>query len=180
MIIQLPLPKNLNREAALEALLPEKDIDALKENKTILPPAVEVVKDILEKMNFNLKDKVVAVVGQGLLVGKPVSDWLNDKCREIIPMNSKSDPALVQKADLVITGVGKAGLIKAASLKDGAAVIDFGFDSASGKISGDLDPTSTEHLSFYTPTPGGTGPVLVAELFKNFYKLESRIQISID
>ena len=142
--------------------------------------------------NDFLKNKIVAVVGRGFLVGKPIAEWLNGKCGKLIVLNSKSNLRDLQEADLVITGVGKAGLIKPTMLKPGAGVIDFGYDvkkirhekgEMGKKIFGDFDSSSLvpnlspllSHLSFsfYTPTLGGPDPILVAEIFKNFYKLNS-------
>ena len=78
-------------------------------------------------------------------------------------------------ADIVIAGAGHAGLFGAQHLKDGAIVIDFGFNhAADGKNVGDFDPAGADEKNIhYTKTPGGTGPVLVAKLFENFYKLNS-------
>lgn len=172
MIVQLPLPPRFNRDNILSALNPAKDLDGLL-GKT-KPLAVRVVETVLAKARLDIREKIVAVVGKGLLVGKPVADWLRGKCREIMVFDSKSDLNQIKKADLIITGVGKAGLIKPPMLKPGAGVIDFGFDVASGKIKGDLDNSSfssSSLLAFYTPTPGGTGPILVAELLRSFYQL---------
>lgn len=180
VIIQLPLPPQFKRGAILAALNPKTDLDALITDSRVLPPAVETVKDILASLNFDLSGKTVAVVGQGFLVGGPVGKWLENRCQRVIKMNSKSDLGQIREADLVITGVGKAGLINPAMLKSSAGLIDFGFSAVDGKIRGDFDSDSlnaipyTPYPSFYTPTPGGTGPVLVAELFKNFYKLAGR------
>jgi len=199
MIIQLPLPSKFNRENILSALNPKKDVDGLRardlnqdqieklalSDKT-KPLAVRTAETILDKIGFDIKDKIVAVVGRGLLVGKPIIQWLKGKCRELIVVDSKGDITRIRKADLVITGVGKAGLIKPEMLKDGAGVIDFGYsrceksepntnDAKKKSICGDFDDSSLVNghssLSFYTPTPGGTGPILVAELFRNFYEL---------
>jgi methylenetetrahydrofolate dehydrogenase (NADP+)/methenyltetrahydrofolate cyclohydrolase len=78
----------------------------------------------------------------------------------------------------VITGVGKAGIITPEMLRDGAGIIDFGYGTLDGKYSGDLDTRrlamSDSRLAFYTPTPGGTGPLLVAKLFENFYELNQQ------
>jgi methylenetetrahydrofolate dehydrogenase (NADP+) / methenyltetrahydrofolate cyclohydrolase len=176
IIIQLPLPPHYNRGAVLAAVDPRKDVDALapESRELVLPPPVEVVNDILQSVNYDLKDKVVAVVGRGFLVGHPLIEYFQDKCAELLAFDSKSDLTRLKKADLVITGVGKSGLIKPDLLNAGVGVIDFGYDIKNDKISGDLDASSSSllsSLSFYTPTPGGTGPVLVAEIFKNFYKL---------
>lgn len=178
LIIQLPLPKKFNRESVLSVLQPEKDIDALSLEAKVLPLPVMVVKDILAKINYYLGDKIVAVVGRGLLVGQPIAKWLVGKCQEVMVLHSQSDLNELKKADLVISGVGRPGLIKPEMLKPGAGVIDFGFSMVDGKIQGDLDVSSfkLQDLNFYTPTPGGTGPILVAELFKNFYILSKSLK----
>lgn len=172
ILIQLPLPAKFNRETIIATLDPKKDIDALLPGSSVLPLAVEVVKDILEELHYPPENKIVGVVGRGFLVGKPIAEWLSGKCREVIIFHTKTDLSRIKDCDLVICGAGKAGLIKPEMLKSGAGVIDFGFSAVNGKISGDFDSSNlSSSLSFYTPTPGGTGPILVAELFKNFYRL---------
>ncbi|MDP2696257.1 MAG: glycosyltransferase [bacterium] len=180
IIIQLPLPSKYDRGKVLESLSLEKDVDGLSGG--ILPPAVATVETVLDNANFDLKDRTVAVVGRGFLVGSPISNWLKDKCDKLIVLDSRSDINQIKEADLVISGVGKAGLIKPAMLKLGAGIIDFGYDIKDGRISGDFDtdrladlPTD-QYPAFYTPTPGGTGPILVAELFRNFYRLQGLIK----
>jgi methylenetetrahydrofolate dehydrogenase (NADP+)/methenyltetrahydrofolate cyclohydrolase len=179
IIVQLPLPEKFNREAVIAAMDPAKDIDALSPAPQVLPLAVEVVRDILHTSYFILHTSVVGVVGRGLLIGRPIAEWLSGKCREVIIFHTGTDLERLKDCDLVITGVGKAGLLKPEMLKVGAGVIDFGFAMEDGKIMGDLDASRlTPHVSrlaFYTPTPGGTGPILVAEIFKNFYRLNSNI-----
>ena len=116
-------------------------------------------------------------MGLGALVGRPIALWLMGKCAHLDLLDKGSDLDVLTNADFVICGVGEAGLIKPANLKEGAGVIDFGYYYfKDGKLSGDLDTTSPdlERLSFYTPTPGGTGPILVAKLMENFYKLNSK------
>ncbi|MDP3953294.1 MAG: bifunctional methylenetetrahydrofolate dehydrogenase/methenyltetrahydrofolate cyclohydrolase, partial [bacterium] len=97
--------------------------------------------------------------------------------KEIYLMDRGSDLADLKNADLVISGVGEANLIKSDLLKEGAGVIDFGYYYfEDGRLAGDLDMGSDlEKLSFYTPTPGGTGPILVAKLIENFYKLNQDV-----
>jgi methylenetetrahydrofolate dehydrogenase (NADP+) / methenyltetrahydrofolate cyclohydrolase len=85
-----------------------------------------------------------------------------------------SDFSLLQAADLVGLGTGVPALVRADLLKPGAAVIDFGYAAGpEGKLLGDLDPAGADKLAWHTPTPGGTGPILVAKLFENFYSLNS-------
>ncbi|TSC83067.1 MAG: methylenetetrahydrofolate dehydrogenase (NADP+) / methenyltetrahydrofolate cyclohydrolase [Parcubacteria group bacterium Gr01-1014_19] len=174
-ILQLPLPEKYDRDEVLAALPSEKDVDALTGRGKAVPPAVLAVQDVLKEVRFSLADKVVGVVGRGLLVGRPIAEWLSGQCREVIIFHTKTDLSRIADCDLVISGAGKAGLIKPDMLKPGAGLIDFGFDMVDGKVRGDFDPASLvvsrSSVSFYTPTPGGTGPILVAELFKNFYTL---------
>ena len=204
IILQLPLPEKFKKENIIPSISSSKDIDALTEEgkKFVSPLAVEVVNDILAYLNINIKDKIVAVVGRGFLIGAPLLEFFQDKCLKIISLNSKSDINLIKEADIVISGTGKPGLIKPELLKDNVVVIDFGYGlDTSGKLKGDFDPvrnspptgpsgelctgeisngidsfdsqlkTNNLKLIQYTPTPGGTGPILVAEIFKNFYKL---------
>ncbi len=177
IIVQLPLPKHYDRDIVLSSINPKKDIDAMtpRSKEFVSPLPVEVVKDVLGSVNYGLEGKAIAVIGRGFLVGKPIMDWLDSARKDYKLFYSKSDIAEVRYFDLKITGVGKGGLIKPEMLKGGVGVIDFGYDLVDGKIKGDFDAqlpiTDYQLLNFYTPTPGGTGPILVAEIFKNFYKL---------
>jgi methylenetetrahydrofolate dehydrogenase (NADP+) / methenyltetrahydrofolate cyclohydrolase len=181
VVVQLPLPAHLNPQYILNVIPREKDIDVLGERalgafyadrNPVRPPAVEVVEEILRATNFDLSKAKVAVVGLGPLVGKPISMWLMRQVRELRLLDSKSNiNEMLKDVDLVITGVGRAGLIKPETLKAGAAVIDFGYDGNKGDFDSEPLPGSRVAPSFYTPTPGGTGPILVAKVFENFYTL---------
>jgi methylenetetrahydrofolate dehydrogenase (NADP+) / methenyltetrahydrofolate cyclohydrolase len=204
-IVQLPLPKSINRHYVLNVVPRSKDVDVLGERalgafytgrNPIVPPVVGVVETILDVIDCDLISMNIAVVGSGLLIGKPISNWLMGKAREVYLLRSGSDLGILKKADLVVTGTGKAGLIKPEMLRDGAGVIDFGYGIDESQtveektvIRGDFDDSSLKSSAeggsasggknqnlahgFYTPTPGGTGPILVAKLFENFYKLNS-------
>ncbi len=184
-IFQLPPPAHINRHAILNVIPREKDVDVLgeralgafyAERNPVTPPAVGAVQKIIEVQKIDIASLRVAVVGLGFLVGKPIATWFTGKTRELSLLREGSDLANLEYADLVISGTGIGGLIKPGMLKDGAGVIDFGYGrNADGKVSGDLDAGTPgiEKLSFYTPTPGGTGPILVAKLFENFYTLNS-------
>ncbi len=179
ILIQLPLPGKFDRDRVLAAINPAKDVDALTAAAPVSALAVEVVKDVLDATRFAISDAVVGVVGRGILIGQPIAEWLSGRCREVIIFHTQTDFTRLKDCDLVIIGVGKAGLVKPEMLQSGAGVIDFGFDVVDGKIAGGLDASrSTIHdsrLTFYTPTPGGTGPILVAEIFKNFYRLNGQL-----
>lgn len=173
IILQLPLPENFKKENIIPYISALKDIDALTDGgkKLVSPLVVGVVNDVLDHLNIDIKDKIVAVVGRGFLIGAPILEFFEGRCAKIIPLNSKTGIDPIKEADIVISGTGKAGLIRPESLKDGAVVIDFGYGLTNGKLKGDLLTEDELDNIFYTPTPGGTGPILVAEIYKNFYKL---------
>ena len=176
IVVQLPLPEGSNQYAIVNAIPPEKDPDVLSERSLgafyngrnrVFHPAAATVHEILSRANFDLQGKKVVVVGRGFLVGKPVAVWLMNrrKC-DVTVLGRVSDFSVLKDADLVIAAAGEAGLITADMLKPRAGVIDFGYDGGKG----DFDPSGFKD-GWYTPTPGGTGPILVAKLFENFYKL---------
>ncbi len=184
VIVQLPLPEHLNQYYVLNAIPKEKDVDVLcgqalgafyVGRSEVLPPAVGTVNEIISTLNIELENCSVAIVGLGILVGRPIANWIMRRAKETMLLRSTSDLIALKDADIVITGTGRAGLISPDMLKDGASVIDFGYGTVEGKYSGDLDARElavrAERLGFYTPTPGGTGPILVAKLFENFYEL---------
>ncbi|MEK7634435.1 MAG: bifunctional 5,10-methylenetetrahydrofolate dehydrogenase/5,10-methenyltetrahydrofolate cyclohydrolase [Patescibacteria group bacterium] len=189
VIVQLPLPEQINKHYVLNVIPREKDVDVLGERalgafytgrNLILPPAVGVVEEILKFKNLKILDLKVAVVGAGFLVGKPIAIWLIDKVKELTIFEKGSDLSKLKNYDLIISGVGQADLIKLEMLKDGVGIIDFGYSmNENGKLGGDFDISEIENCKlkienfWYTPTPGGTGPVLVAKVFENFYKLNS-------
>lgn len=183
VIIELPLPVHINTQYILNAVSEEKDADALSEGSQgsffagrakILPPAVEAVKIILEKNIIELKGKSCAVFGYGLLVGKPISHWLAQQGVTVSIINefTTAPKFYTLNADIIISGVGKPNLIKADMIKDGAVIIDFGYNSLNGKIVGDVDfEEMSKRVSFITPVPGGVGPLVVAAVLKNLLTL---------
>ncbi len=184
IIVQLPLPEHLNKHYILNVIPREKDVDVIGERalgafyagrNQILPPAVEVVQEIIENCKLKIENLRVAVVGLGFLIGKPIATWLMEKTPEVYLLHRGSDFEILEQADLIISGVGKTDLIKQEMLKKDAGIIDFGYAvDENEKIRGDFDASllnTHNSLLFYTPTPGGTGPILVAKLFENFYKL---------
>ncbi len=191
VVVQLPLPEKFNRQKILNAVPTEKDVDVLSEKawgafslgrSKVLPPAVGVVDQILNIEGIDSRfsstalttsrgnDIVVGVVGAGMLVGRPVAAWLSGKVKKLTIFDEGSDLSELSEYDLVVTGVGKAGIIKPDYLKTGGGVIDFGYEGGKGDLDAS-DEERLEKLAFWTPTPGGTGPILVAKLFENFYKL---------
>ncbi len=177
IIIQLPLPQKFNLTEILKVLPPQKDVDALLSHSPVLAPTVEVVRFIFERYQINPTNKKILLTGYGRLVGKPIYRWLKDQvlARNIFVVGKdtpkKEKERLIKTADILVSGVGKANLIPESWVKPGAVVIDFGFDVKNGKIYGDVSPQASKKAKLFTPTPGGTGPILVAMIFKNLSRL---------
>ncbi|KKT57211.1 MAG: Bifunctional protein FolD [Candidatus Giovannonibacteria bacterium GW2011_GWC2_44_9] len=182
VIIQLPLPKQINTQYILDGIIPEKDPDMLSSKSVglfssgrskILPPVVGAIKYIFDKNNVDAKGKNVTVLGAGRLVGKPVAVWLmNQGAAVTIIDENTADPTVhTIDADIIISGVGEPNLITADMVKDNAVVIDCGTSEAGGKIVGDIDPRVADKASLFSPVPGGIGPLTVSMLFKNLAEL---------
>lgn len=187
-IVQLPLPDAINRYYVLNAIPKDKDVDCLSEaaigafyteRGKIAPPSVGTVEEIFKLEHRDLRGLKAVMVGAGFLIGKPVGFWLQNRIAELVVLDVqvKDVAAKLKDADIIISGTGQAHLFNTANLKEGSVVIDFGFNRTSdGHIVGDFDPADDEaelKNIHYTKTPGGTGPILVAKLFDNFYKLNA-------
>lgn len=182
-ILQLPLPDGINAQYVINTIPIEKDVDVLSERalgafyaerSAILPPAVGTFEELFSTFNINLSDSSVGIVGLGKLIGRPIANYCMKKCKNLFLLDKGSDFGILKSADIVVLGAGNPGLVNGEILKETAFVIDFGYGVKNGKIMGDFDP-SFSTLNFpllnYTPTPGGTGPILVAKLFANFFTL---------
>ncbi len=147
----------------------KKDVDNLTGKALVESPTVGCVKEIIAREKFAIRDfKNIVLVGQGFLVGQPIAVWLavEDIVYSVVGIGTMNPEKIIRTADLVISGVGKTGVVRADWLKDGAGFIDFGFppDIDQGELM-----SSGARLRFYTPTPHGTGPILVVKLFENFF-----------
>jgi methylenetetrahydrofolate dehydrogenase (NADP+)/methenyltetrahydrofolate cyclohydrolase len=183
VLVELPLPKHIDQQAILNEVPFEKDVDVLsdeaqklfyKDTSKINPPAVEALKIMLEKNNISPKGKKVAVFGQGILVGKPISHWLEKQGAEVSKIDefTKNPEKYSKDADIIVSGVGKPGLITGDIIKKDVVVIDFGYGKKGGKMVGDVDSTSvSKKASLLIPVPGGMGPILIAAVLKNLITL---------
>jgi len=179
LIVQLPLPPALDRAAVLNAIDPKIDVDSTGEVNTkkfysgqpylIFPTAAAVVA-LLDSVNLDLKNKKIVVIGQGQLVGRPVSFLLKQRGLDVqvADINTKDISVLTKTADVIISAVGKAKLITGDIIKSGCAIIDAGTSESDSGIVGDVDFESVKNIAGYiSPVPGGVGPVTVAMLLKN-------------
>jgi methylenetetrahydrofolate dehydrogenase (NADP+)/methenyltetrahydrofolate cyclohydrolase len=179
VLVQLPLPKQLEPNAIISAVLPHKDADGfhpVNAGKLSLglpgprPCTPFGVMRLLEEVGFNPSGKKAVVVGRSNIVGKPMALLLLAADATVTICHRKSDLAQeVSQADLVVAAAGVVELVKGAWIKPGAVVIDVGQNrNAEGKLVGDVEfQAAAERASCITPVPGGVGPMTVAMLMLN-------------
>lgn len=174
IVVQLPLPQGVDEVSVLEVLPHNLDIDMLvpssQEAKT-LPPVARAVSWALDTNNIRLEQNNIVILGAGRLVGVPVAKWLTN-AGYIVAVVDEQTPdhekiSLIYSADIIISGIGVPHYIKPEMIKDGVVLIDAGTSESSGKLVGDIDPACYKKSSFYTPVPGGIGPMTVVALFEN-------------
>ncbi len=182
IIVQLPLPFNLNRENVLNSISCEKDIDFLSKNSlsqfysedfSFLPPVVSAINYIFKNIKISVKGKNIVLVGYGILVGKPLSFWLASSGATISVLNKETPDfkKFTFNADVLISGVGKKDLIKPNMVKKNVIVIDAGSSYFNKKIVGDVSSSVFKKSLMHCPVPGGVGPITTACLFENLVKL---------
>jgi len=183
IIIQLPLPDHINKNAVLDTIDPKLDVDCLGQvnsdhfynNESYLNyPTALACLYIIESLNIDLSSKKILVLGQGHLVGKPVAHILRQKgfIVDIADRNTSNTLTKIQDADLIISAIGRGKFIKGDMIKNGVILIDAGTSEDNGAVVGDVDLESVlGKASFVSPTPGGVGPVTVAMLLSNILKV---------
>ena len=179
LIVQLPLPAHIDTKRVLDAVPASIDVDATSSetsekfytnNPTFVFPTAAAVVEIIDSLGINLSGKKVAMIGQGILVGKPVSHILKSRGVDlsVADNSTKNLPEILGGADIVISATGQVGLIKSHMLKKDVILIDAGTSESNGSIAGDVDQTGIESVvSMFSPVPGGVGPVTVAMLMQN-------------
>lgn len=179
LIVQLPLPKTIDKHTILNAVRPEIDVDCLnaknqaklkKGQKTFTPPTPAAILEILKHLKVKLKNKKVAVIGEGILVGKPIAAILRAKGARVrvCGKKAKNVKKICLNSDIIITGVGKKHIVTKNMVRKKSIVIDAGITFVGKKLYGDVDYKPVSQVAKYTtPTPGGVGPITVASLLKN-------------
>ncbi len=183
ILVQLPLPKHINQTKILEAIDPKKDVDGFHpfnmgrlclDLDSFVPCTPLGVMEIFKEYQIDLKGKDVCIVGASNIVGKPMAALLINAFAtvDICHIYTKDLKEHTKRADIVIVGVGKAGLITEDMVKDGAIVIDIGINRLdNGKLAGDVDfDNIAPKCSYITPVPGGVGPMTIAMLLSNTIK----------
>lgn len=170
IIIQLPLADPSGTQAAVDAVAPQKDVDGLGTGATLDPATPLAIDWLVAGYNINLADKKIAIVGNGRLVGSPLSKMWTASGYDVTVFDETSGDIENQlpQFDVIVSATGVAGLIKSASVKQGAVVVDAGTAAEHGKIVGDVAPEvrARDDLTI-TPEKGGVGPLTVTALFEN-------------
>ncbi len=179
ILLQLPVPRQIDPNALLAALRPEKDADGLhavnagllaQGRPGTLPCTPWGVMRMLEEIGYQPAGKRAVVVGRSTLVGRPMALLLLNASATVTVCHRKSNlPEEVVRGDLVVVAAGAPELVKGAWIKPGAVVIDVGINRrADGKLIGDVEfEAAAARASAITPVPGGVGPMTVAMLMKN-------------
>ncbi|MFA6999504.1 MAG: bifunctional 5,10-methylenetetrahydrofolate dehydrogenase/5,10-methenyltetrahydrofolate cyclohydrolase [Candidatus Paceibacterota bacterium] len=183
VIVQLPLPENLDQVKVLDAVNSHLDVDCLSTTTSdkfyngdlfLGFPTALACMAILDSLNLDLTNKKIVVMGQGKLVGKPVSALLEFRNLKVEIVRSKTEnkEEILKEADVVISGMGQGKYIKGDIIKEGVVLIDAGSSESDSGIIGDVDLESVEKVAgFVSPVPGGVGPMTVAMLFRNVLKV---------
>lgn len=186
IVIQLPLPQELDSQEVFNIIPSQKDIDVLSEenlgkfyvgNLPVLPPVVGAISYFLEEYKLSIRAKNLVLVGAGRLVGFPLAVWLGRKKATVSVVNklTKDISSFTGNADILISGAGKPNLITEDMVKKGVVIIDAGTSFNKRKLVGDVDFESvSKKASYITPVPGGVGPMTVACLLENLVKLNTK------
>ena len=179
ILVQLPLPKHINKQKVIETILPEKDVDGFHpinvgnlssgyDSKIPCTPLGCFI--LLKEVEKNLSGKHAVVIGRSNLNGKPMAQLLlKENCTVTITHSRTKDlKSQCNKADIIIAAVGKPKLVKGDWVKKNAIVIDVGINKTSDGIVGDVDFNEVSKVArAITPVPGGVGPMTIACLLRN-------------
>ena len=180
ILVQLPLPKHIDEEKVINAIRPDKDVDAFHPvntgkimigNPDFLPCTPAGVMVMLKKTGIDITGKNCVVVGRSNIVGKPMAMLLLGANGTVTVCHSKTKDlaSVTRKADILVVAIGRADFITGDMVKEGAVVIDVGMNRREdGKLTGDVDfASASERASYITPVPGGVGPMTITMLLQN-------------
>ncbi|GEK33984.1 bifunctional methylenetetrahydrofolate dehydrogenase/methenyltetrahydrofolate cyclohydrolase FolD [Kurthia sibirica] len=180
ILVQLPLPKHIDEQHVIESISPHKDVDGfhpvsvgkmLLGQPTFLPCTPHGVMKLLQYSNVEIAGKHAVVVGRSHIVGVPMGQLLLQQDATVTYCHSKTPDlaAMTTQADILVVAVGRAKMIKAEHIKEGAVVIDVGMNrDENGKLCGDVDFDDVfEKVAAITPVPGGVGPMTITMLLVN-------------
>ena len=193
ILLQSPIPSNLDVNEAFRTISPQKDVDGFNPvnvGKLVLNQDTFVsctpygIMKMFEEYDIDLTGKNVVILGRSNIVGKPLIHCCLNKNATVTSCHSKTQNIAqkAKEADVLISAIGKANFVTADMVKDGAVVIDVGINRLdNGKITGDVDFESVkEKASYITPVPGGVGPMTIAMLMNNVIKATRRQNEMVD
>ncbi len=188
LIVQLPLPKNFNEQEILNTVSTDIDVDCLNEKTSelfyrgegeIKFPTALACMHILDSLNIEMTGKNILVIGQGVLVGRPVTYLLEERGFKVDVLISSTEEnvkrELIKNADIIVSAAGQEKIIKGDMIKPGVIIIDAGTSESGGGIVGDVDIESIVDIECtVSPVPGGVGPVTVAMLLNNVLQVAKK------
>lgn len=180
ILVQLPLPKQIDENAVIEAISPNKDVDGFHPmnvgrgrigQESFLPATAYGIVELLKQYQIPIDGKHCVIVGRSNIVGKPAATLMLQENATVTVCHTHTAnlKELCLQADILIAAAGKAGLITGDMVKDGAVVIDAGMNrDENGKLCGDVEfDTAEQKAAFITPVPGGVGPMTITMLLRN-------------
>lgn len=180
ILVQVPLPKQVSEQKILEAINPDKDVDGFHpinigklyiDEQTFVPCTPLGIMEILKHANIDLEGKNAVVIGRSHIVGQPVSKLLLQKNASVTILHSRSKDmaSYLKDADVIVSAVGKPGLVTKDVVKEGAVIIDVGnTPDEDGKLKGDVDYDAVKEIAgAITPVPGGVGPLTITMVLNN-------------
>lgn len=179
LIVQLPLPAHIDTQAVLNAIDPRHDVDVLHEETSaafyantshFVFPTARAIMHIIDHVPLPYDEKKFLVIGQGRLVGAPVTHLLRQRNYNVttLTQNDENPVPILRRSDIIISATGNDGLITGEKIMPGVMLIDAGTSESHGGIKGDVDLASVgEKPSYISGVPGGVGPITVAMLLDN-------------
>lgn len=179
ILVQMPVPKQINPDRVIEAISPDKDVDAFHAYNVgklftgtprFQPCTPAGVMRLLEEYGVEIKGKHCVVVGRSNIVGKPMGALLLAKDGTVTTCHSRTNnlAEITKQADILVAACGRPNMITADMVKDGAVLVDVGINRLDNKLVGDIDfDACAEKASYITPVPGGVGPMTIAILMQN-------------
>lgn len=170
IVVQLPLSNPAHTDEIIALIDPAKDVDGLGPQAAYVSATATAIDWLLAGYNVNLRDKQIAIVGEGRLVGAPLAElWRGGNLQVTTYDDSTADlQTALRKADVIVTATGVPGLVTSSMISPGKVVVDAGTASENGKLRGDVaDDVRERNDLTITPEKGGVGPLTVAALFDN-------------
>lgn len=184
ILVQVPLPKHISETNVILAIRPEKDADgitpqnigriSIKVEPYAYPCTPYGILKLLDEYKIDVTGKHAVVVGRSNIVGKPIAQMLLNRDATVTICHSRTQnlAEIIKTADVLISAVGKYKIIRSDMIKSGCVIIDVGTSKIDGKTRGDVDFDSVSQIASYiTPVPGGVGPMTIACLMENTYRL---------